>query len=153
MNHDLTTSVVARKNVLNNPYALAQLEQHLALGGLVFAGETLFLKSQVANILAIDERTVDRYLASNADELKANGYRILKGKTLQNIKLAQVDDINVVDLIGAKTPSLGVFTFRALLNLAMLVTESSLKTEAPSHCYDRASDAPSTRGGRGCVER
>ena len=34
MNKDLTTSAVARQNVLNNPYALSQLEMHLALGGL-----------------------------------------------------------------------------------------------------------------------
>ncbi len=33
MNTDLTTSPVARNNVLNNPYALSKLESNLALGG------------------------------------------------------------------------------------------------------------------------
>jgi len=33
MSKDLTTSSVARQNVLNNSYALSQLEAHLALGG------------------------------------------------------------------------------------------------------------------------
>jgi hypothetical protein len=52
--------------------------------------------------LAIDERTIDRYLASHEAERKQNGYRILKGKSLKNLKLAQVDDIHVADLISTK---------------------------------------------------
>lgn len=122
--HDLTTSAVARSNILNNRYALGQLEEHLALGGLRIEGELLFFKAHVAQLLDVDERTVDRYLASHEAELKQNGYRILKGNALKNLKLAYVDDIHVVDLIGAKVPSLGVFSFRAVLNLAMLVIES-----------------------------
>ena len=35
MSKDLTTSAVARSNVLNNRYALSKLEEHLALGGAV----------------------------------------------------------------------------------------------------------------------
>lgn len=123
MNKDLTNSLVARKNVLNNPYALSQLEVNLQLGGLQFEGETVFTKLQAADILAVDERTVDRYLSSHGEELKGNGYRVLRGKSLKNIKLAYVNDTHVVD-ISSKTPSLGVFSFRAILNLAMLVTES-----------------------------
>ena len=99
MSKDLTTSSVARQNVLNNPYALDQLETHLALGGLQFDGETLFTKIQAAEILAVDERTVDRYLSRHADELKANGYHVLKGKGLKNIKLAYVNDTDEVDPI------------------------------------------------------
>lgn len=78
MNKELTTSLVARKNVLNNSYALQQLESHLELSGFVFEGEALFTKQQAAGILAIDERTIDRYLSSHSDELEASGYRIIK---------------------------------------------------------------------------
>lgn len=113
MSQDLTTSTVARQNVLNNPYALAQLEEHLALGGLTYEEQTIFTKAQVAEILVVDERTVDRYLKGYGDELKANGYRVLKGKSLKDIKLAYVDDTNVVDIIDPKAPSLCVFSFRA----------------------------------------
>lgn len=123
MDRDLTTSAVARKNVLNNPYALKQLEANLALGGLEFQGETVFTKQKSAEILAVDERTIDRYLSSHGEELKANGYRIIKGKSLKDLRLTYVDDMNVVD-ISPKAPSLGIFSFRALLNLSMLVTES-----------------------------
>jgi hypothetical protein len=82
-------------------------------GGLVFEGERLFTKQQAADIMAIDERTIDRYLSSHGDELAGSGYRVLKGKSLKNIRLAYVDDMSVVD-ISPKVPSLGEFTFRAL---------------------------------------
>ncbi len=97
MSKDLTTSAVARSNVLNNRYALGKLEEHLALGGLRIEGEVVFFKAHVAELLDIDERTIDRYLASHEAELKQNGYQVLKGKSLKNMKLA-----SVVDMIGAR---------------------------------------------------
>lgn len=119
MSRDLTTSVVARQNVLNNSYAVSKLEEHLVLGGLRYEGETIFTKSQVAEILAIDERTVDRYLSDSADKLHRSGYQVLKGKVLKNIKLAYVYDTSVVDIIDPKSPSVGVFTFGAALVAAV----------------------------------
>jgi hypothetical protein len=38
MSKELTTSLVARKNVLNNTYALQQLESNLELGGAGLRG-------------------------------------------------------------------------------------------------------------------
>lgn len=147
MSKDLTTSSVARQNVLNNPYALDQLETHLALEGLQYGGETLFTKAQAAEILDIDERTIDRYLSSHASELNASGYHILKGKNLKNIKLAYVDDTNVVDIIDPKAPSLGVLTFRAILNLAMLVTESDRAKAIRSRLLDIVIDVVAEKAG------
>lgn len=147
MSKDLTTSSVARQNVLNNSYALNQLETHLAFGGLHFEGETLFTKMQAAEILDVDERTVDRYLSSYADELKTNGYYVLKGKGLKNIKLAYVDDTDVVNIIDPKSPSLGVFTFRAVLNMAMLVTESDRAKAIRSRLLDIVIDVVAEKAG------
>jgi hypothetical protein len=101
MNKDLTTSAVARSHVLNNRYALSKLEEHPALGGLRIEEEVVFFKSQVAELLDIDERTIDRYLASHEADLKQSCYQVPKGKALKNMKLAAVDDIDAVDLIGA----------------------------------------------------
>ncbi|MBA4077714.1 MAG: DNA-binding protein, partial [Cyanobacteria bacterium PR.023] len=144
---DLTTSAIARSNVLNNHYALSKLQSHLELGGLNIEGEVLFFKAHVAELLDIDERTIDRYLASHEEELKQSGYRVLRGQALKNMKLAQVDDINVVDLIGAKVPSLGVFSFRALLNMAMLVTESERAKSIRSRMLDIVLDVVAERVG------
>ena len=119
----LTTSKVARKNVLNNDHAVSNIESYSQLGGINFKGETVFTKSLVAEILDIDERTIDRYLNSSNQELKENGYRVLTNNDLRPLRSDDVDDTNVVN-INSKAPSLGIFSFRAVLNLAMLVKES-----------------------------
>lgn len=64
-------------HVLNNQYALSQLEIHLALGGLQFEGETLYTKPQITDLL---ERKKE-------NALNVNG-------------LGDVDDIDVVDTIA-----------------------------------------------------
>lgn len=146
MKADLTTSSVARNNVLNNPYALAQLEINLALGGLELEGQTVFTKGQVAAILAVDERTIDRYLSSYTEELKSAGYHVAKGKLLKKLKFLYVDDINVVD-INPKAPSIGLFTFRSVLNIAMLVTESERAKAIRSRMLDIVIDVIAEKAG------
>ncbi|RLV58106.1 DNA-binding protein [Parashewanella curva] len=147
MSYELTTSQIARQNILNNPMALKTLEQHLDVSGLVFEGEVVFTKAQAAGILDIDERTIDRYLAKDSGELKANGYKILKGKALKTIKLTYVDDINVVDILDPKAPSLGIFSFRALLNLSMLVTESEKAKAIRNRVLDIVLDVVAQKAG------
>jgi hypothetical protein len=109
MSKDLSTSAVARSNVLNNRYALGKLEEHLALGGLRIEGELVFFKAHLAELLDIDERTIDRYLAGHETELKQNGYQALKEKSFKNMNLASVDDLSVVDMTDANVadPLLG----------------------------------------------
>ncbi|MCO6540041.1 MAG: DNA-binding protein [Gilliamella sp.] len=121
MTKDLTTSTISRQNILNNNLALEKIESTLALGGICWCDKTFFTKTQVAQILTIDERTIDRYIESHKDELIKNGYKIIKGKELKSFK-EYVDDMNVVDI--SRAPSLGIFSFRTVLNIAMLVTES-----------------------------
>lgn len=147
MKKDLTQSPVARSNILNNPYALQKLESDIALQGLTYEGQTLFSKAQVAQYLAVDGRTVDRYISAHGDELRASGYRILKGNPLKNLKLAHVDDINVVDILDPKAPSLGVFSFRAFLNMAMLVAESESARAIRSRMLDIVLDVVAEKAG------
>ncbi len=121
MTKDLTTSNISRQNILNNHYALEKVELHLALGGITWKDERVFRKDKVAQIFQVDKRTIDRYLEQNNEELVKNGYRVLRGLEFKEFK-EYVSDMNVGDML--KTPSLGVFSFRAVLNLAMLMTES-----------------------------
>lgn len=136
MSKDLTTSNLHRQNVLNNPLALKQMETELQLGGTLLDGTPIFTKSQVAQILGVDERTIDRAISEQNEELTRNGYRVLKSSELKEFKdLVGVDDINVVD-IGHKTPRLGVFSFRAFLNLTMLITNSEKAKQIRSRILD-----------------
>ena len=126
MAKDLTVSGVERQNILNNPYALEEIEKNIGLKGIEFRGKMVVTKEQIASFFEVTSRTIDNYLAKNETELKKNGYEILRGKSLQELKLTlkkmDVDETYFVDI--KKAPSLGVFDFRAFLNLSMLITES-----------------------------
>ncbi|OYQ69146.1 DNA-binding protein [Wohlfahrtiimonas chitiniclastica] len=143
MAKDLTTSNVSRQNILNNHVALEQVETHLDLGGVHWQDEAIFTKAQVAEILDVDERTIDRYIESNHEELKQNGYQILRGKILKDLKESFGDDINV----ATKTTVLGIFSFKAVLNLAMLVTESYKAKQIRSKILDIVLDVIAQKSG------
>lgn len=126
---DLTNSLVSRKNVLNNDYAVFEIQKQLKIEGMLYDDEVIFTKQQLASYFEIDTRTIERYMESNKEELEENGYRVLRGKALQTLKkqLATVygTDINV----GTSTSILGVFSFRAFLNMAMIISESEKAKE------------------------
>ncbi len=84
------------------------------------------MKDQAASFFEVTPRTIDNYLEQNSEELTRNGYEVLKGKRLKDIKLAiQGADVPEIDFGNIKmTPQLGVFDFRTFLNLAMLLRES-----------------------------
>lgn len=144
MTKDLTESSHDRQNILNNRYALQQAEQHLALGGVVYEGETVFTKAQVMALFEVTDRTIERYLASHGAELSSNGYRLLKGKKLKDFKeLTRGTDIDV----GTITSVLGVFSFRAILNIGMLLTESEPARLLRSRLLDIVLDVMAERAG------
>lgn len=126
MNKDLTNSPVDRQNILNNPYALAEIEKAAGIRGIPFEGKTVVLKEQVATFFEVTLRTVENYLEQNAEELSRNGYEVLKGNRLKDLKLAiQSLDVPETDFGNiSRAPQLGVLDFRAFLNFAMLITES-----------------------------
>ncbi|MDA3822110.1 MAG: DNA-binding protein [Bacteroidales bacterium] len=144
MTKDLTTSQHERQNILNNRYALQQAEKHLALGGILHKGERVFTKIQIAELFKISESTIEKYLASHGDELKTNGYHVLKGIKLRNFKSLQSGTVN---LYGTKTTILGLFTFRSVLNLAMLITESTQAKIIRSRLLDIVLDVMVDRAG------
>ena len=45
---DLTVSQVDRRNILNNPYALQEIERATRITGIPFDGKTVVLKEQVS---------------------------------------------------------------------------------------------------------
>ena len=91
MNKDLTNSAVDRQNILNNPYALAEIERAAGIRGIPFEGKTVLLKEQVAAFFEVTLRTVENYLEQNAEELTQNGYEVVSGKRLKNLKLVIQD--------------------------------------------------------------
>lgn len=120
MSKELTISNIERQNILNNRYAVEAIMQKIEFPGMLFNGEYRYTKSMVADFFEVEERTIERYVEKFADELKHNGYVLTKGKTLKDLKLQFAHVINV----GSKTTQLGLFNFRAVLNIGMLLTEN-----------------------------
>ena len=142
--NDLTTAQLQRQNILNNRYALQAAEQHLQLGGVVFQGQTVFTKQQVMALFEVSDATVERYISNHGEELKANGYQLLKVKNLKEFK--DLVDVSLINE-GNKAPLLGVFSFRAVLNLAMLLTESERAKAVRSRLLDIVMDVLAERTG------
>jgi len=125
MGKDLTNSDIERQNILNNPYALQEIEKATYIRGIPFEGKTVVLKEQVADFFEVTPRTVDNYIEKYGEELRQNGYEVLSGNRLKNIKLAiSALGVNETNFINIKAPNIGIFDFRAFLNLAMLMVES-----------------------------
>ena len=144
---DLTTSMVSRQNILNNNYAIDEIKNQLKLDGVEYINDTIFTKDQVAQYFNVDVRTIERCVESNKEELEKNGYRVLKGKELKEFKEA-INKINGTDInVGTKVTVLSIFTFRTLLNISMLLTESEKAKEVRSVMLDIVIDVINKKTG------
>ncbi len=124
MEKNLPQSPIDRQNILNNQFALREIRKALDIRGVEFEGDFWVLKEQIADFFEVSTRTIERYLENYSAELSENGYVILKGKRLNNFKLA-LREHNVSDIdVGDKSPQLGILNFRAFTNIAMILTES-----------------------------
>ena len=124
MDKDLTNSVLVRQNVLNNIYAVEEIQKAVGIKGVLFEQSYRFVKKQLADFYGVTERTIENCLEKNDKELQRNGYEVLKGKRLIDFKLAaSKSDVSEIDF-GNKTPQLGIFDFRAFLNEGMLLIDS-----------------------------
>ena len=111
MSKKLTTSEIERRNVLNNPYALEEVQNAVDLQGLVFEEKLVFTKEQVASFFEVSVRTIENYLSQFEEELAENGYEIIRGKRLKALKLVveEADHPETDFGIIKKTARLGVF--------------------------------------------
>lgn len=146
---DLTNSQIDRQNILNNQFALQELQKATNIKGVLFEGSMRLTKDQVATFFDVDTRTIKRVLESHSDELGVNGYIVLKGQKLksfrQSIVAQSVSDIDV----GLKVRNLGVFDFRSFLNIAMLLSESETAKILRQTILDIVIDTINQRTGGG----
>ena len=129
-------STIERQNVLNNRFAVEAIQRALKIEAIYFNDQYCFTKQMVADFYEVDGRTIERYLENHEEELKRNGYFLCKGKLLKELKLRYdmqyVSDINV----GKFTPQIGLFNFRAFLNIGMLLSESEKAKQVRSLILD-----------------
>ena len=143
--NDLTVSNIERQNILNNRYAVDALQENIGFTGMLFEGEYRFTKKMVADFYEVEERTIERLLEEHGDELKYNGYILSRGKQLKEFKLQFAPVINV----GSKATQLGLFSFRAVLNVGMLLTESEKAKQIRARILDIVISTINKRAGGG----
>ena len=123
MTKDLTNSRLDRQNILNNEMAVAEIQEKSGIDGILWDGKIYVTRDMTASYFDVDIRTISRYLEQNSEELEQNGYCVLKGSKLKSFRAAAKE--NGKDIyVPTKTSVLGVFDFRAFLNMAMLLSES-----------------------------
>lgn len=142
---DLTVSSIERQNVLNNRYAVDALQKNLGFTGMLFEGEYRFTKKMVADFYEVDLSTINRYISQYEEELKYNGYFLCRGKLLKELKLQFGHVINEM----TKTTQLGLFSFRAVLNMGMLLTESEKAKQVRARILDIVISTINKRAGGG----
>ena len=85
-----------------------------------------------ADFYGVDLRSITNCLNAHEEELKKNGYRVIKGKELKELKLQYVKEIDFPN----KMPQLGLFDFRSFLNIGMLLTTSEKAKQVRSLMLD-----------------
>jgi len=160
MTVNLTDSAIDRQNILNNPEFLENIQFFLGITGMLYDEEYRFTTAQVADFYEVSIKTIRRYIESSEKELTHNGYCVLKGKKLKEFKdsfahliFADIDndfegDIDVplkkeeTDKQKlSKLRNLGVFNFRAFLNIGMLLSESERAKSIRSTILDIVIDS------------
>ena len=123
MSKDLTNSRIDRQNILNNEIAIEIIREKFGFNGILWEGKMYFTREMAANFFEVDMRTISRYLEQYSEELLENGYIILRGSKLKSF-ISTVNEFGKDINVSTKTTILGVFDFRAFLNIAMLLSES-----------------------------
>ena len=122
---ELTNSRIDRQNLLNNDLAVVEIQNKTNIEGIIFENNLYFTKSMVSSFYEVDDRTIERYTSEYKKELLVNGYELFKGQKLKTL----IDAVNhgndiYAGTISEKTSILGLYNFKALLNIGMLLTES-----------------------------
>ena len=62
MKTELIESKISRQNILNNEFAMNEIQKSFDFNHIEFEGKLRLLKEEVASFFEIDIRTVERYI-------------------------------------------------------------------------------------------
>jgi phage antirepressor YoqD-like protein len=108
---------IARTEVLDKVKALALLP-----------GDTYATTELVADFYEVDAETVKKTVQRSLDELTSDGFRVLRGDELRDMKS--------LGGISSRTPGLAVFPRRAILRVGMLLRDSEIAKRVRTHLLD-----------------
>ena len=149
MAKNLTTSKIDRQNILNNNIALAEIQKAVNIKCIIWNDSLYLTKDMVSSFFGVDIRTIERYISKYGEELESNGYKVIRGKDLQEFLEIYENDFATDINVGRKVRALSIFDFRAFLNLAMLLVESETAAELRRIVLDIVIDTINQKAGGG----
>ena len=82
---DLTVSQVQRQNILNNKFALEEVEKNIGIQTIYFEDDMWLTEKQVQEFYEISDFTIEKYIRDNNEELTKMGIKFY-GNALKSIK-------------------------------------------------------------------
>ena len=149
MAKNLTTSKIDRQNILNNNIALAEIQKAVNIKCIIWNDSLYLTKDMVSSFFGVDIRTIERYISKYGEELESNGYKVIRGKDLQEFLEIYENDFATDINVGRKVRALSIFDFRAFLNIAMLLVESETAAELRRIVLDIVIDTINQKAGGG----
>lgn len=132
-NRSISNSIVDRENILNNPFAIKNIQKEFShIPYFEFEGKSVILKQDVVDFFQVSEDTIDRTLSENSEELKKNGYEVISGNRIVALKKI----LGTRKIAGTKTTRIGIFDFRSFLNLSMVLTGSPVANRTRARILD-----------------
>ena len=128
---DFVTEKNLRSKAVENELSIAKMQMVKEL--LLLDGTELATTEMVATYYNVEIDTIKKVVERNYIELTSNGYRVLEGEELRDIKsLCQ---------LKSRARSLALFSKRAILNVGMLLRDSEVAKELRSRLLDIIYDA------------
>ena len=110
---------------------------------LLLLGDTEFATTEmVAEYYGVKKDTIKKLLSRHKEEISSNGYKLYTKREIEEILKGH----NVTLEINIPNRGLNLFSKRAILNVGMLLTESSVAEEVRSRLLDVAQDAETETG-------
>ena len=97
---------------------------------------------QVAEYFGVGIEAIQSLIKDNREELNANGYKVYKKSEILNVLKGQLENVSVPNR------GMGLFTKRAILNVAMLLRDSEVAKEIRSRLLDIVHDASKSQEGK-----
>ena len=136
-----------RSENLGRVEVLDQVKKLLLLGDTEFATTEM-----VAEYYGVGKEAINSCIKDNRMELESNGLKVYKGSELANSDVMSFKDftknranfkftLETGDVLSVGGKGITLFSKRAILNVGMLLTESSVAEEVRSRLLDVAQDA------------
>lgn len=133
--NELLTNVKRREENMNRVEVLDKVGTLLSL-----PNTELYTTEMVANYYEVGIEAIQSLIKDNKEELKTNGFKLMKRSEILNVLGGQLENIKVPNR------GMNIFTKRTVLNVGMLLRDSEIAKEIRSRLLDIVHDSEKGNG-------